>query len=214
MPTCRCADCGLLAIRQRSSTELLEVDEVARQDGFVRIYGSQDQESKIPLCSVRAFDLPAEVDAAHKAQGKPNIVLMTGVAPVLAKTRDCPMFTTWRPGFTPKEHKLMLIELEAKRLEFDRIREDRREDRRHQYLAIAVGGAIGVIAALLGAVATVGLTEWTKRPLPLAAPIIVQPAPPASITVQPSPPNIIVQPAPVQIIAPPAEAKKDASQPK
>lgn len=190
----RCADCGLLAVRNPNTFMLEEMDEWSRERGRTN-YPARDPSDQvsvmmapaaIPLCSVMAYDLLKEI----KDQGRlPNATSLA----VIQKDRDCRQFSTWHRGFLPKEHKQMLLDIEErKRADSQRFR-DKWSD-----------FAISALAAILGSAATYFLT----RPMP-EKPVVPLPAPVVNVSPVIQPPTIIVQPAPptpIQIVVPQTKA--------
>ena len=96
------ADCGFLANRNFETGELVSVDE-GRQTGRFRTllgvtYGP------MPTC----FRMKANLFAEYLTEKSENRLLA-----VITKDREeCAGFVKWEPGFTPKEHREMLFDLE------------------------------------------------------------------------------------------------------
>lgn len=128
MSQVRCADCGFLALRKKEDRTICEAEtEIRRTGQFPVSYGATSAvyESN-PLCYAAAAQLSEEV------QGKTFLT-------VIQRERECPAFTVWRHGATPREHadrlhaeRTELIAEERKRADEERAEARRREDREHQ----------------------------------------------------------------------------------
>ena len=59
------------------------------------------------------------------------------------KERECDGFVSWNPGFTPKEHKEMDLDLKKKKLEIDQKRWDKLSDRSWTIVVALVSALIG-----------------------------------------------------------------------
>ena len=133
----RCADCGFLANRNFETGELVSVDE-GRQTGRFRTllgvtYGP------MPTC----FRMKANLFAEYLTEKSENRLLA-----VITKDRgECAGFVKWEPGFTPKEHREMLFDLEREKLAADDRKEKRRwherRDRR-QLIGLLLAAIVGV----------------------------------------------------------------------
>ena len=106
----KCAECGFLALRDKTTGLLLEVNDDYRVSGRVPEYIKAYKEyHNYPICFTMAHDLMPEVEQAAGKQfidqsddwGKYVLVVIT-------KERDCLGFTKYQQGFTPKEHRDML----------------------------------------------------------------------------------------------------------
>ena len=108
----KCADCGFLTLRDKTTGSLVEVNDDYRVSGNVPDYIAAYKEyHNYPICFVMAYDLMPEVEEAAKKQffdksddwGK-------YVIEVITKERDCKTkcstlgFAKYQQGFTPKEH--------------------------------------------------------------------------------------------------------------
>lgn len=118
----KCAECGLLSARRRSTSELCEVDEFFRAKGHP---AGMDEDRldirEIAFCALDKRQFPPYAYDEFVAQS--NIEM------------PCESFTPWRRGFTPKEHQEMIDrerrekdEREQKLTEAERERRWRRED--------------------------------------------------------------------------------------
>jgi hypothetical protein len=88
----------------------------------------------------------------------------------IQEERECPDFTEWHPGFTPKEHQEMLdrqrlLEWQAEREDDDRKwhakqrEEDKSIRRLELWTAVIIAGGFTVVGATIGAVLTAILTR-------------------------------------------------------
>jgi hypothetical protein len=127
----RCADCGFVGVRDQETKTLLELDQDARAKGKLpgHLLGSALLEGKVvmigqPRCFMVAFDLLDEC----KNIGGENAALA-----VIQVERQCPSFTQWHPGYSPKEHREMLFRIEEKKLDILQREKDREaEETRRQ----------------------------------------------------------------------------------
>ena len=149
----RCADCGFLANRNFETGELVSVDE-GRQTGRFRTLPGVTY-GPVPTC----FRMKANLFAEYLAEKSENRLLA-----VIAKDRgECAGFVKWEPGFTPKEHREMLFDLERKKLEIqekegERRWEERRDkrERRFQLFNTLISALAGVLfTAVVG-----GVVAW------------------------------------------------------
>lgn len=143
----KCAECGFLASRNKSSRLLEETEQETRESGsFSEIY-------EPPICFKRVENLWASggVKFADTAKYTPEKILS-----IIQMERDCLSFTKWYQGFTPKEHQEM-VDREA-RLKWQEEREEAdRKWQAHQQRFLALiaglftilGGAIGVLLTIL-----------------------------------------------------------------
>jgi hypothetical protein len=102
----QCVNCGLLAIRHSRTNELHEVDAL-RRENWKRPYPSSEppvqnatEYSPVPVCFVRAANLPDEVGKAPYDDRVSTVVL---------KERDCKQFEPWQQGYLPREHQDMIL---------------------------------------------------------------------------------------------------------
>lgn len=143
---CMCKDCGLLAVREKNSTNHLAADNHFRQEGKC-VEGLLDATG--PICFGMAFDLPIPEGGDRKS---------LEIIKIISEERTCPRFTRWRFGFTPKEHIEMLYrdELEERRRQEDERRtleaqafQSRLAKIEHQTLWRV--GLVGLFGAIVGA---------------------------------------------------------------
>src|SRR5205823_319048 len=113
---------------------LEQVDEDARESGMLppSADGSGLTVAPLPRCFVRAADLIAEC----REVGGENPALA-----VISRDRDCSGYTKWHPGYTPKEHRDMLFDLDRKKLEL----EERKSERRYQLISTLAGAVVGAL---------------------------------------------------------------------
>jgi hypothetical protein len=83
---------------------------------------SDYQRGCLSMCFVMAFDL---VDEYWKEVAVTNKNFLLSKGRVLDRERDCRQFTPWQQGFTPKEHKVKMVELEEKKWRAEQERNDR-----------------------------------------------------------------------------------------
>ena len=147
----RCENCGFLALRDYETHELVEADVKCRESTiFARNMG-------VPLCFVREHEIGKEVLDMRDAQ---QIDAQEAAPKVMRMERQCSAFTPWYQGFTPKEHREMLLDLERKKLELQERQAERqwteqREQgsRRFQLFNTLVSAFAGaVFAAVVGGV--------------------------------------------------------------
>ena len=132
----KCADCGFLAVRRPLPNKFEEADELFRESMV-----SRKGQSRFPECFVMASDLRQEVIELDTEAKRASMIM------VLQKDRsDCPEWTPWHQGFSPKEHREMLNSRDLERLEDMRAT---REDRKWWWGVIGVGIAL-VIATVAG----------------------------------------------------------------
>jgi hypothetical protein len=120
----RCRDCGYLAARQNSAAPVLvEVGFADRENwsrGFVVIAPGppiRDTFAAAPVCFVMARKFEEELKGE---QSRSN------VNELLKEEWNCPSFTPWNQGFSPKEHKEMMMTEQIQRLQNEQRESDRR----------------------------------------------------------------------------------------
>ena len=139
----RCYDCGLLAAPYRSEGTLEEVPKFSRDSG------SPTRTSRgFPVCLALAFDLPQEYE--HRSVSRAGTsagITPADVVPVLHRERECDDFTTWRQGFSPKDH------VESRDRNAEREWREQVEKRNQRYriieLSIVVAASFLTAAAIL-----------------------------------------------------------------
>ena len=149
----KCADCGFLAQRHKETRQLLDAEEGLRKKGDVPRQPIGDGPlartshppfvyEHLPLCAQLQIEFPEE-----------------NTIEAIQQERECPVFTPWHPGFTPKEHQEMLdrqwlLEWQAER------EDDDRRIRRVEFLTTAiVAGVFTVGGVTIGALLTAILTH-------------------------------------------------------
>jgi hypothetical protein len=168
----RCADCGFLAVRNPETRSLEAVDHEARTSGHFPGYGKDFVIWPGPACFRMAADLGAECKAVQEADGKKETDSKRVYLVVITKDRDCSEFTEWHPGFSPKEHREMLFDIERKKLEMQEKADERRFNLRSNLICTIAGAALG---AILYAFASVVITNWTSpKPSSVAPPAQIE----------------------------------------
>lgn len=127
----KCAECGYLAVRH----SLAEVNEDGRKVE-IPLWGRDAL-----ICFSQALDFRRAVD--EKSPGYPPSLVLN----VLQTERNCPYFTKWQMGFSPKEHRDMIdrqwrLEQEDKR---------RKSDRMWHFIELAITLVVGAVIALVAA---------------------------------------------------------------
>lgn len=118
MPTnVRCADCGFLAVIDRTTGDMERMPVGFRKQQPHPI--TRPWADLIPFCTMLAREW------SDSARGKTDSV--TNIL------EECPEFFEWHPGFTPQEHRQMrmeqwLLNREDRRDQVMREREDARDD--------------------------------------------------------------------------------------
>jgi len=134
----KCSECGLLCGRDTATGELKHVDVATRQSGkFPPHRSAPDGKrwySERPTC----FVLAAVLDDPDQSP-EPDVVLG-----IINADRDCPRFTPWRHGFTPKEHAEMLQMNEMRQWQ-ERMAD---ENKRHNSRCALIQGGATILAAL------------------------------------------------------------------
>jgi len=128
----KCSECGFLALRDKTTGILVEVNDDYRVSGNIPGYISAYKEyHNYPICFAMAYDLMPEVEEAAQKQsdGEDWNKYVLGI---ITRERDCTAnrkttgFTKYQQGFTPKEHREMLdrerlLQWQEKREEEDRL---------------------------------------------------------------------------------------------
>lgn len=140
----KCADCGLLAVRHRKTRELIEADWICRDSWTLPRVDNNPEPIvyQFPVCLARRL---TKEHRARMGDGEPHLVL-----PIIQNEWDCPKFTAWSQGFTPREHQEMINETELRKIEERRRDDDRRFqasqkrwDRAFQIACILIATAVG-----------------------------------------------------------------------
>lgn len=156
----RCVNCGLLAMRKKSDASLAEVPGYIREkDPTTRtavVNKFEDEHEITPVCLARQATFSPKKEE-YSEQFK--------------EERDCPGFTEWRQGFTPKEHSEMAMHdlAESNRRIWEEKQALLTEKRHRQTMRMAIKGIrrasrdsrwntiMAVICGVLGAAATLGV---------------------------------------------------------
>lgn len=117
----RCADCGLLALREHYTMRLVEAPLLYRETGKVPLTTTKPQmelTERVPVCyeNLRRFEIELEEEnlKAHRPSlGNSWNIDPTNIQPeaarkVFDKEIGCESFIKHRPGATPQEHREML----------------------------------------------------------------------------------------------------------
>jgi len=95
------------------------------------------------------IDIAEEVEVEAKI--KPEFPRESSLpAIVVNRERSCGFFCKWHPGFSPKEHKQMIFDIEALRLEL----KQKQKDRTWALISTVVGAIIGAATTLAAIIAT------------------------------------------------------------
>ena len=147
-----CQNCGFLALKAIVSGEFEEAPQ-----RFRFMQQTEPGQFPFPLCFARAYYLPTEVNAV-------GADLRASIEAVVQKDRlDCPEWTPWQQGFTPKEHREMLNRKEER--EWNRALVERLEDTRarreglHLLVTVIVAGVLLFLATL----AAPTLAVWVEN---------------------------------------------------
>ena len=160
----RCAECGLLAMRDFKTRELCETENSVRDRGEMPpgIPGSQHKRfDDSPICVARKVDfqeLMSNTGAAKVAEQ---------IYSVCNSERECDRFLRWQPGMTPKEH-LQMDMIERQREwqksvdERDRQwrKEDRDDDRTKTDSAIRSAWIMNVSVGIITSIAAAVLANY------------------------------------------------------
>lgn len=117
-----CADCGFLALRDLDTRELVEAEKKTRKTGdrgapfdvSNYLHGtspSRETERRFefePICFAAAYDLEGEFNCA--AHGDSSMI--DAFQKVIIDSRQCESFVKWQQGYSPKEHREMVLERE------------------------------------------------------------------------------------------------------
>lgn len=150
----KCVDCGFLGLLdERGGEPIIEASVVYRETGFPPTYTM--------LASTTSYTHRAVCFA--QAVNMFNRDVQRDIFNFLRTEQDCPSFTTWQQGFTPKEHREMLdrerlTKWQADREDADRdwrAAQDKKRDERQSALLWQLAGVAGlftIIGAGAGAV--------------------------------------------------------------
>jgi len=150
----KCADCGFLAIRNKETRNLEEVEYESRQNGKIHtgIY------HYLPTCFEMVVNFPDEIDKLKQlpryqeqknSMGEiiwPQYDVM--ISETINAERECQFFAHWQQGFTPKEHRDMLDrEWQQKHQEEREDKLSKVEGRRNIFV-----GVLGIVAVIVGVI--------------------------------------------------------------
>lgn len=157
MANVKCADCGYLAVRHRTTRQLYDAEESLRVNGELPILDNRGYVyDEWPVCFVRAANFRVEMEDNSATPHRKR---------VLNQPRECDQFTPWHQGFSPKEHVEMKMLDEQKQWQRDEAAEQRRWQERQTELAEKhhrVNFGVALLAALIGAVATLAAVLVAK----------------------------------------------------
>lgn len=126
----KCADCGFLALRYiDGERRIAEASAIVREVGNVEPCFTANVE-----CYARQFNLKKEEGGG----GGPVRTLK-----IVNRERDCPKFTPWLQGYSPKEHREMLDQAKIAEWQAKQESRNRRTDRIWEVLVLAVGALLG-----------------------------------------------------------------------
>ncbi len=161
----KCADCGFLTMRNRYTGGLDEMVREFREtgepptrkrppvsDATTHPLGWSDNiwpYANVPLCFVLARDEYGDFAVAPKDLGYQDFP-SSMVLEILQKDRECEAFTRWMLGFTPKEHREMLDREQARKLDEDRRKSDRRWHVVELITITLMAGAFTILGAVIG----------------------------------------------------------------
>jgi hypothetical protein len=134
----KCAECGYLAVRNKETRQLEEVEEWHREKGDIpKKPGTTDPIYNPAICFVRGDYVVQEEKEKVLAE--------------ICKERACKLFVQWQKGFTPKEHREMkdrekMLEWQSAREDTDRHWKDK-QDKKLVYIA----GGFTILGAVIGA---------------------------------------------------------------
>ena len=137
-----CASCGFLALRNSYGGKFEEALALYREKRQPRL-----NQSHLPNCFAMAFNLPDEVNTlAPDAEEY-------AIEQVLRTDRtNCPEWTQWQQGFSPKEHQEMLnrqVEQKLNNSFLERLEEMRaRRENKGLILGVVVTGVLLILATL------------------------------------------------------------------
>ena len=121
---------------------LVEANDLFRKHGVPNL----SEYHRYPVCSAGAFNLEGEVRDVGGGRAKSGLS-------VIHRERDCPEWTRWMMGSSPREHREMLAAQEARDFQTALVErlEDlraRRENRGLVVTLIITGGVLGLFTLL------------------------------------------------------------------
>jgi hypothetical protein len=135
----QCKSCGYIGVRARFTGLTYEADDRVRKQG-VQFVASE------PPCAARVFCYANEREFdAPKVGGEADVLKAIGLE------LECPSFTKWQRGKTPKEHADMALLDQVQQINRDDKREaERLADKRHAatariaWIALAFSVVFGI----------------------------------------------------------------------
>lgn len=161
----KCSQCGFLASYSFAMRQHLEVDEESRRKGTFNIDRWPGGEiprmayvETFPVCFARAASLQAECKATAAFAGDQDKVIEAAkeALRVITRDRECAAFTPWQQGFSPKEHKEMLID----ELKADIARQIQERDHRFRWLELIIMGGVLTVVSVATQIAVALLPYW------------------------------------------------------
>lgn len=122
---CRCAECGLLAIRNIEDRQLVEVEPgmLAKWEIPPCFRNREKQQyEEVPLCFAMAANLYDEVGSFTREK----------VVEIITRARDCGSFIPRQRGFTPKDHREMQLAHVIQRQQQEQRERDREWEMRQE----------------------------------------------------------------------------------
>ena len=148
----KCANCGYLAVRNKTDYYLGEASIDFRDRGSIAL-GTDDKgnnqhplHEKIPLCFARYHYLG---DAIKSIQHKDNP--FNEVTTIIQADINCSEFIEWQQGFTPKEHREMVDRDKMLKLQNDREVADRKWRDKQDKKLVIIAGIFTFLGAIIGA---------------------------------------------------------------
>ena len=118
MGTIKCAECGLLALRQSETRDAHEAEQRTRESGHATGFTESN-----PYCFAQAQRIDKECfELKQTAEYSTNPY--AGVLAVIQHDRECARFVPWQPGRSPKEHQEMVNAQELQRFQDERQAKD------------------------------------------------------------------------------------------
>ncbi|MBI3466461.1 MAG: hypothetical protein HY000_25895 [Planctomycetes bacterium] len=132
----KCAECGFLALQRTLSRELVEAEQIVRENGRPatsqplfgepRWEGSRYACNVYPCCAVGAYGLFNEWEDLKKTPGLSDD---KAFLLVIQEDRSCDQFMSWHPNLNPKEHQEMHYHEDALKRQQEWDERRRAEDR-------------------------------------------------------------------------------------
>ena len=146
MDDVQCSKCGFLCARHKVDQELVGMPALWREVGIV----AKGDFNDTPHCFRMAFELDAGMPATPP-EARTAFFLQQITTP-----RKCPLYTVWKPSFSPKDHYNMIqteemMKWQADQKELDRKfqTDSKRSDRSWQIKVAVFAAALSLINALI-----------------------------------------------------------------